>query len=77
MTVKPFMISAERIRTELYHSQEIAFRVLPCSPIMKVVGIDGVCGSLAFGYYPIDQSIEGLRSAVASLHAYARVMATA
>jgi hypothetical protein len=31
---------------------------------MKVVGIDGVCGLLAFGYYPIDQSIEGLRSAI-------------
>jgi hypothetical protein len=67
MTVKPSMISCgAHPQGIIYHSQEIAFGVLPCSPIMKVVGIDGVCGSLAFGYYPIDQSIEGLRSAITS-----------
>jgi len=43
-----------------------AFVAVSGSSIMKVVGIDGVCGSLALGYDSVDQSIEGLRSAITS-----------
>ena len=50
----------------IHLSQEIAFVVVPSCPIMNMVGIDGVCGLLAFGYHFIDQSIEGLCLAIAS-----------